>query len=71
MLEQDFLGFKVFSFGFSEKIMLGAILCAVIANDPDPGTEEEELMTQTPETAAIEISLGILHMKNKMSEESE
>lgn len=39
-------------------------------NDPDPGTEKEELMTQTQETAVVEIILGILPMKNKMSEES-
>lgn len=39
MLEQEFLGFKIISGGFPKKLQLGAILCVVIVNDPDPGTK--------------------------------
>lgn len=42
----------------------------VIENHPDPGTEKEELMTQTQDMAAIEISLRMLYMKNEILEES-
>lgn len=67
---QEFLGFKIISGGFSEKLKLGGKLYAVIVNDPDPGTEKEKLITQTQEMAVIEINLRKLYMKNKISEES-
>lgn len=70
MLEHEFLGFKIISGGFSEKLQLGAILYVVIVNVLNLGTEKEELMTQTQEAAVIEIRLRMLHMKNEISEES-
>lgn len=70
MLEQEFLGFKIISGGFSEKLQLGAIVYVVIVSDLEPGTEKEELTPQTQETAVMEINSRMLHMKNKISEES-